>query len=644
MKMKFLKKYLSITVSLFAFLIYLFTIAPSVIQIDAGELATVQIFGGVAHPTGYPLFTIIGYLFSLLPLPFSKIFQMNLLAALFTAASSGLISASTKLVLSNINSFRVIQLPKKSKRKKVAEKIVEETNIFSENKILLISAFTGIIAALNKTFWFQSTSVEVYSLHLFLIANIIYFLLKAFLEQDEKQILKRWLLFALMLAFGFTNHMTTLLILPGTAYLFFTKFGFKKESFQRIGKMLLLFFPTLILFYSYLPIRAAQNPLLNWGNPITLDRILNHISGKQYQVWLFSSFDSAKKQFSYFISSLPLEYSLILVLAIVGMFVSFSRAKKYFLFTLINFAFGVLYSINYDINDIDAYFLLSYIMLACFSSFGILYLYDKYEKQKNGILLPTTIVAVVIVVHSALTFPKVNQSNNYAYEDYTKAILNLSEKNSLLFTYQWDYFISASYYFQYVENIRKDAIVVDKELLRRSWYYNQLSSAHPEMMKRIKNEAELFLQLVAPFENDEAYNQNSLELSYRSVMTRLIETSLANRTVYIGPELVDSEMQQGFFSLPKGYTIIPDLFFFKVVNEGAEYISAPNPDFKIRFPKEKDKYTTNMENFICSMLLRRAMYELQYDKVERAKIYVNKVKNDFPEYPIPQGVADAILK
>lgn len=643
--MSFLRKYSPYFVGFTAFLLYMLTIAPSVIQIDAGELATIQIIGGIAHPTGYPLFTIVGYFFSLLPLPFSKIFQMNLLASIYAAAAAGIISAAVRLSLRNYEKFQAVLPVKKSKsKKKESAKQVEPKNFLSEEIILIASASAGIIAAVNKTFWFQSTSVEVYSLHLLLVASIIYFLLKAFIEEPKNNISKGWLFFASALALGFTNHMTTLLILPATAYLFFNQNKFNAASFVKIAKMLALFFPILILFYSYLPIRAAQNPLLNWGNPTTIDRIINHISGKQYQVWLFSSFDSAKKQFAYFASSLATEYGLILALALAGLFYSFKHARKFFWFAFINFAFGVLYSINYDINDIDAYFLLTYIMLSFFSAFGVLFLFKKFESNKNAILIVPAITAVLAAFQIVAVFPKVNQSQNYAYEDYTKALLKHSDKSSLIFSYQWDYFISAGYYFQLVEKLRSDVIIIDKELLRRSWYYNQLAANFPEVMKRIKIESDVFLEYVAPFERDEAYNQNALEQAYRSVMTRLIETNLSDRTLYIGPELIDNEMKQGAFSLPQGYTLVPDIFFFKVVKEGSPYIPASDPDFKIRFAKEKDKYAEFIGNLVGSMLLRRAMYELQFNKIERAKIYVNKIKTDFPEYPIPQGIADAIVK
>ena len=176
-------------------------------------------------------------------------------------------------------------------------------------KYIAIS-FGAFALAFSRTFWFQSTSVEVYSLHILLINLIILFLVKAFVNKNDnpKSENKSWLLFAAFLALGFSNHMTTLLILPGTAYLYFNKNKFNAVSFKRLAFMLLLFFPILILIYSYLPIRASHNPSINWGNPIDLERILRHVSGKQYQVWLFSSTEAAKKQLIYFINNLPTEF------------------------------------------------------------------------------------------------------------------------------------------------------------------------------------------------------------------------------------------------------------------------------------------------------------------------------------------------
>jgi len=450
----FSRKYFYLLTAFFVFVVYLFTMAPSVVQIDSGELAAVQITLGIAHPTGYPLFTIIGYLFSLLPLPFTKIFQMNLLAAIFCSASVGVFVYTVKLVLDNLGLFNPKENVKKQKAKKIKKKdqgkkkaVIINDNVIPDGVQYLAAVFGGLFLAFSKTFWFQSTSVEVYSLHLLLLTLIILFLLKAFISSVSNDKIFQWIIFALLLAFGFTNHMTTLLILPGVAYLYFLRFGLNSSSLKRIGLMILFFIPVLVILYSYLPISASQSPLLNWGNPIDLERILRHISGKQYQVWLFSSTAAAKKQFIYFIETLPLEFSISLIIAAIGLFAAFIKAKRFFIFLIITFLSTVLYSINYDIHDIDSYFLLAYICLAFFTVFGVLKLYELTGKNKNVFILPGLLL-VSLIIQFYSNFDTVNQQGIYTFEDYTKAVVGSVTEDAIIFSYQWDYFISSSYYYQ----------------------------------------------------------------------------------------------------------------------------------------------------------------------------------------------------
>ena len=484
--MKFFTKYYSILTSLFVFIIYLTTLAPSVVKIDSGELTTVQTTLGIAHPTGYPLFTIVGYLFTLIPLPFTDVYKLNLLCAIWCACSIGVFVYTVKYALDNLQYFVPQKITTKEKQiKKKKKQVIEKSAAISlsENRKLIAAVFSGLLLAFSRTFWAQSTSVEVYSLHIFLITHIIFFLVKAYTESSDKMLSKNWLLFVVFLALGFTNHMTTILILPGVAYLFFNKFGFNKKSFNKILISLVIFFFIIIIFYSYLPIRASQNPILNWGNPVDFERIMRHISGKQYQVWLFSSMEAAKKQFAYFINSLPTEFSVSLLISLFGLIYSFIYAKRFGIFILITFVTTVLYSINYDINDIDSYFLLAYISIAFFSVFGIIKLLSLLKLKKFSHSISIGVIALFILLQAYSNYGKVDESNDYTYEDYTKAILGSVTKNAVIFTYQWDYFVSPSYYFQYVERFRKDAVIIDKELMRRSWYYNQMEHLYPARNK-----------------------------------------------------------------------------------------------------------------------------------------------------------------
>lgn len=628
-----IKKYYVVLTSIFVFIIYLFTLAPSVVQIDSGELTAVQATLGIAHPTGYPLFTMIGYLFSLIPLPFSKIFQLNILAAIYCSIGVGVFTYTIKYCLDNILVFRKKNLSKESakkEKKKSKEQSTEKQIEIPENFKLITAVFGGLSLAFSRTFWFQSTSVEVYSLHLLLITLIIFFLLKAYVKSFENDKLSNWLLFAFFLALGFTNHLTTLMILPGTAYLYFSRYKFNSASFKKLALMITLFILVLIAIYSYLPLRASQNPILNWGNPIDWERIYRHVTGRQYQVWLFTSFDSAGKQFNHFWNILPFEFFIGLLFVLIGLIVSLFRSKTLGLFILISFLFTLFYSINYDIHDIDSYFLLAFIMLAFFSSFGALKILEMKSLPKNYGLIG---LGLVLVIQLFFNFREVDQSGVYTYEDYTKAILNTSPKNSIIFSYQWDYFISASYYYQYVENQRKDITIIDKELLRRSWYYNQINNHDPNILSGVNNEVDQFLIALQPFERDEKFDANRLENLYRTIMSNLIKTNVSKRDYFIAPELVDHEMKRGEFKIPDGYNLVPHLFFYKVV-QGEDYVPAPDPDFQIRISSNRNYYIDQVERMVGQMLSNRAYYEVKFGKTDRAKIYLKKILNDLPGFKL----------
>jgi len=642
--MTFIKKYFYLVTAFFVFIIYLFTLAPSVVQIDSGELAAVQITLGIAHPTGYPLFTIIGYLFSLIPLPFTKIFQLNILAAIYCSAAIGIFTYTLKYCMDNLSSIRTkksIQNESAKKEKKKGkyqiEKIDKQVEL-SESIKLITSVFGGLILAFSRTFWFQSTSVEVYSLHLLLITLILFFLLKAYINSFENDKLSHWLVFAFFLALGFTNHLTTLMILPGTAYLYFSRYKFNSASFKKLTLMILLFVIVLVAIYSYLPLRAAQNPILNWGNPIDWERIYRHVTGRQYQVWLFTSFDSAGKQFSHFWSILPFEFFVGLLLALIGLFVSLFKSRTFGWFVLITFLFTLFYSINYDIHDIDSYFLLAFVMLSFFAAFGALKILEMKSIPKNYAFIG---LGIVLAIQLFLNFREVNQSNVYTYEDYTKAVLNTVPENSIIFSYQWDYFISASYYYQFVENYRRDVTVIDKELLRRSWYYKQIENYDPNVLRGVENEVGQFLVALQPFERDENFNPTLLENLYKSIMSNLVKTNVNERDYFIAPELVDQEMKRGEFKLPEGYNLVPHLFFYKVV-QGEEYVPAPDPDFQLRFWSSRNTYLDTIENMVGRMLSNRAYYEVQHGRTDRAKIYLKKIQKDLPGFKLHPALLEVL--
>jgi hypothetical protein len=76
--------------------------------------------------------------------------------------------------------------------------------------------------------------------------------------------------------------------------------------------------------------------------------------------------------------------------------------------------------------------------------------------------------------------------------------------------------------------------------------------------------------------------------------------------------------------------------------KGDEYVSSPDPGFKIRFSGERNKYLDSIEGFIYNMLIYRAYYELQFNKPERARVFIKKIREEFPERIIPREILDRI--
>ena len=94
-------------VSLVAAIVYLITCAPGLYYTDSGELAAAASVWGVAHPTGYPLFTLVAHLWSMLPFS-SVIGGLNTLSALLMAATAGVTAALIHDVLDDTVAEKIL--------------------------------------------------------------------------------------------------------------------------------------------------------------------------------------------------------------------------------------------------------------------------------------------------------------------------------------------------------------------------------------------------------------------------------------------------------------------------------------------------------------------------------------------------------
>jgi len=608
-----LKIIFSAIIFLFPFLIYLYTLSPDVTFIDSGELATACLVLGTAHPTGYPFFTVLGKIFSFLPVG-EYIYRLNLMAAITTSCSL------VVFFFLLIYLFEYLYL--------TSQKDKSKTNISAT--LIYLSSFTATLTlAFSKTFWSISNSIEVYSLHILLITLIIFTFLRAGLRTDKRKEVF-YILFAYFLGLSFANHMSTLFLSLGLIYFYFAINGFNEVTFKRL---LILIIPFLagLSFYIYLPIRG-DNPIINWGNPVTLENFYRHVTGKQFSVWMFSSFEITKKQFNYFISAYPKEFLYFpLILSVLGLFELFSRNKKIAFFLIILFIFNILYAINYDIYDIDTYFLLTYIVNSIWIGFGIIFIFGRLKINSKI----SYIMLLIPLILLFFNFDKNNERENFYVRDYTNNVFNSARPYSLIISTQWDFFVSASLYYQNIKNVRPDVIVIDKELLRKSWYLKHVEEYYPVIYNRSRNEFETFKTELIKFEkytdkytkpvtNSDFVELKKIQEAFKNLLNSFVYKN-QDLNIYVTSEIEFPEMQtQVSEKFALDYFRVPEGVLIRLTNIPVFDSLYTPPEYSFQITHATDYHRKFiMEQYYLSYM-NRANYLMNYLKLDEAENYINK--------------------
>src|SRR5437868_12679578 len=84
-----------------ALLLYVRTLAPSVMPGDYAEFQMCAAILGIPHPTGYPLYVLLGKLFTLLPVG-DVAYRVNLSSAVYMAGAAGLLFAIAARLIASI--------------------------------------------------------------------------------------------------------------------------------------------------------------------------------------------------------------------------------------------------------------------------------------------------------------------------------------------------------------------------------------------------------------------------------------------------------------------------------------------------------------------------------------------------------------
>lgn len=600
-----MKKILVALSFLIPLVVYVLTLAPDVYFTDSGELASVATSLGIAHPTGYPLFTLVGYLWANI-LPWAPIYNLNLMAAFATAASSMMLFLSLSTLFAK---FRVIS------------KVAHHTSDVKNHLLALLISFGY---SFSLTTWQQATSVEVYSLQLLLINTFIYILIKAYYSEEKSDIYL--ILSGFILGLGFANHLTSFMLIPAGLIIFFSKTKNMKSN-SRYKLLLYVVGATLlgVLLYLYLPIRSAQSPMFNWGEVHrSFDKFMYHVTGAQYQVWMFSDSAASKENFKLFFELIPSQLTWIGVLFLFYGFYVLYRGNKTIFWALISTAIlCVLYSMNYSIHDIDSYFVTAYVVL-----FLIVGLASKQliNYQVNLVYLFAFIPLFNLYSH----YETNDLSNDKTVSEYYRLVTESAEQEAIIISAQWDFWVSAFWYKDKIEGKRQDITLIEKELLRRTWYVNSLEKWYPDIQKQCSTEIELYQEQLEKFESGLPYDARLIQSRFVNMINAMIDQNYGKRPIYLTFDILQTDPD-----IAKNYVKVPEGFLVRLSktddNIRLDY-SKFDLDMLDKSTKNKSDQLHEMSRNIALLNLKAALnyYEYKGDNLNKGILLekINKFNSD----------------
>ena len=457
------------------FVVYLRTGAPGAWWGDGLELACAAKTLGVPHPTGYPLYTVLGWT-AMHVLPWVDPGRaLTILSALACAASAW---------VAGLLALRWLEGEQGARASGGARRTIA----------LAAAAGAMLFWAFARTIWEHATFAEVYPLTLLLAVALV-----AVAARPDSRPRRRAAALGMLWGLAALNHYSIVELAP------FVVFALLDSSRSPEGRIraravaanlgsFLAVSSLCLLGYLYLPLRAAANPPLNWGDPSNLERLLWVLRGGYFINFDFfageSRLVSAAKGLQTWLdgwgrqvapdSLAALRMPLGCAIAAGALAGCFLIAKRRPLFgwglfaTLLTSAFVLA---SYRIRDPEGYVFPA--MPAAFLGwielvrFGV----SRAPALSQRRWLPALVPAPAVLLAS-LHYGAVDKSWDDGPSRWAAAALDAAPQGALLITRErWDSEIFALWYEQIVHGRRLDVTVYGSGFIFRGWYRKYFEAA-----------------------------------------------------------------------------------------------------------------------------------------------------------------------
>ncbi len=500
------------------------TLPARISPVDGGELAAVAHTLGIAHPTGYPLWTSVARLAAAVPIGPSLSWRLALLSALEGIAALALLAP----LFAGAGRARPAARTVKSPADPLSARLLPAA------LLLLASSISAFLAA--------ARSAEVYALSLLFFAALLRLAHEAGARRISAD--RAILLGAYLVGLGSGVHMTLLLAVPALLYL-----GVRATRCAETWALAVALAALGRSVYAFLPIRSACEPPLDWGNPETLHAFLSHTLAWQYRVWMFESADAAVKNLSAFASEAWRGFSVLLLLAPLGLARLARRAPRALHASLLLFLGFLAYTMGYSIHDIAIYFLPINLVIVFWIAEGAAWTLDRIRRSagaraEGARAAVAPVLLALILVPAALswrTHAGRERAEAEVATSYARAILEPLPPRAIVLSRFWDLVVSPSIELQLVERVRADVTVLDQEHFRRSWYAPLLRRTAPDLAPAARRETDAFLALLAPFEAGKPFDRARIQAAYERMIFTILNADTTRplfATIDVEPALV----------------------------------------------------------------------------------------------------------
>ncbi|MGI8507750.1 MAG: glycosyltransferase family 117 protein [Gemmatimonadaceae bacterium] len=466
----------------FLFAVYGATIAHGVTFWDAGEFLSAVHSLGIPHPPGTPLFVLLARVWSMLLAPvLGFTLAVNAFSAFCTAVAFGLVA-----------------------------------NMFWHwTRDALASFCAAATAGLMSTVWLNATETEVYACALLASMLILWSASRAASSGEM-----RWLvLVAYVCGLGWSLHLTALLSVPAAIVLLWPLRRALLSRYSPAVPAVFLIGASAVLF---MLLRAAHDPAINQGNPVTLAALSDAVQRHQYDVapmwprraplWLQvgNVFEYADWQFALGLAPDPppglLRTPFTVLYAALGVYGSIAHRRKdraswrawlAFLLTTsigvvlyLNLRAGASYGVGvlpsnalHEARDRDYFFTWAFVAWGAWAGSGAV----MAARNATGSIARATparrstvaLAILVALLPCALNWRLIvaERRDEHDAERQARRMLASVPRNGV-FLAIGDNDTYPLWYMQEVQSFRRDVVIVTVPLLPPTWYRAELRRRH----------------------------------------------------------------------------------------------------------------------------------------------------------------------